>query len=137
MRVEFVIENFMPVKSANILQEEEEKVEEVTKELIKNQEEEEQPTEEEEPAEVEKTEEPIPAQEVLQEVEEQVEPPPLLSPKHEAAINELKSYITSVLVTKLDEIKTTVSQKIAAQEEAANAKTKEDDKKKPIGKPKK
>ncbi|KAJ3363116.1 hypothetical protein HDU91_003106 [Kappamyces sp. JEL0680] len=39
-----------------------------------------------------------------------------VSPKHEAALNDLKTFISGVLATKLDEIKTAVAQKIQAQE---------------------
>ncbi|KAJ3313874.1 hypothetical protein HDV04_001435 [Boothiomyces sp. JEL0838] len=131
MKVEFVIENFMPVKSENIFQEEEE-------EQVQEQPDvEESPQEDEEPVDVEQSEEFVAPQEVLQEVVVPEEELPFKSPKHEAAVNELKSYITLVLSTKLDEIKATVSQKITAQEEMANQKLKEDEKKKAGGKPKK
>ncbi|KAJ3318699.1 hypothetical protein HDV06_004112 [Boothiomyces sp. JEL0866] len=131
MRVEFVIENFMPVKSENLLQEVEEE------EIQEQPQEEERPPEEEDPIEAEQSDEFVPSQEVLHEEIEPEESLPFRSPKHEEAINELKSYITSVLATKLDEIKAAVSQKIIAQDESANPKIKEDDKKKAAGKPKK
>lgn len=42
--------------------------------------------------------------------------PPVKSAKHENAISELKTYITTVLQSKLDEITHTVTQKISEQE---------------------
>jgi hypothetical protein len=56
------------------------------------------------------------------------------SPRHEAAIQDLRVFIQTVLKSKLDEIKVTVNQKIASQEEQQKAK---DEEKKKAAPPKK
>jgi hypothetical protein len=104
MRLEFVIENFMPVP--------EPVVEEVVVQVPVVP----------EPVEVVPVVQEVPivepiVEQVVEEVKEPVLPVPIKSPKHEAAIQDLKVFIQSVLKTKLDEIKVSVNQKIATQEE--------------------